>query len=767
MIEKFNKYFNFQTKTLHVDELHCKNTTQEELLKLNVIEHITGTLIIESANLKHISTFNHLKSVNTIIIQNMQYLESITGFNALETLSKLLIKNNSNLQEIYGFNKLFFTSPTISSSIKIEYNKKLTSINFLRGLKAVNSSLYLHHNALTSLAGLENLEYINGSLSLSSNQLSSLKELSNLKHIDGMFGAVNNKLKNLKGLESLHFIRTVNWNNKKRTIALYDNPELDDISALSNIVVKNKTLVLLCDDYNKITRKPDDNSTFYTHDVQIRNIATNTALFLSDTSPFIDIKKITSTNTNTNKHHKLNNLITGYGIGFDAYPPYGSISNKYWSTKKVPVKYKHYFEQHEPIIIELHLDSVQSFDSIGIYSSKVNFANSLNKFTLEFKDTTKDGKFSQAITKTAYSRNPFDIEIFDFKVQQADTIRLTILSNHHKLKTAGRCVDFQEITIIKNAQRVKSDIEASKSTVFTNDLIQPLLQNQLSPEEYFALTIKPEFSLDHIWHPNMTYKEFIEARGLGGIGTQLKRISLSKLGDKIYMHHFLKEHGIKGMPIKLYSNRLDDNFMEQVKILYKNGLNSFVLKVTHLGDSIGIYRVKNGLHITANETWNKNQMYGKKIDFYYLENEIKKHWNNQQYHEDWVSNMIPPGVLLEELLEDPTEIKFSVVFGKVVGFFIREKKFPSFDAQGRALKDKSVKLPFWWKDALKQAEKLAHIIKGDHLRIDFLYNDGEVIVCEVNFNGGERVENYEDIAKELNHGYALRKAHITRNQNES
>ena len=65
----------------------------------------------------------------------------------------------------------------------------------------------------------------------------------------------------------------------------------------------------------------------------------------------------------------------------------------------------------------------------------------------------------------------------------------------------------------------------------------------------------------------------------------------------------------------MYSNRFSDDFFVKLKNMYENGLKSFVLKVSHLANSNGIYRIKDGKFIGANDTIDKNEMYGKMAYF--------------------------------------------------------------------------------------------------------------------------------------------------------
>ncbi|MFK5894911.1 MAG: hypothetical protein QM504_16955, partial [Pseudomonadota bacterium] len=548
--------YNQQTGTLSVNILDCGSLNENELFSLNQIKKITGDLIIRSSHLKQISCFNYLLSVNKLIIKKNEILRSISGFNTLTSINSLEIGSNKELKNIDGFNSLFSKNNYIDGYIKITSNGLLENIRFLSGIKKINSSFYLHYNGLTSLQGLEQLESISASLSLSSNKLTSLKELKNLKNIDGMLGLVNNQLKSLEGLESLEHLKTVKWGGHYRTIALNVNPNLIDISALKNIQTDNSIVIIKTDSFNQYTTIPDKNSTFNKNMLEVHNNSTDSIVQLGSKLKFPKIKSIFSNNANSDEEFPLENLIQGAGISFSNKPPYGSISKKCWSTKRLNKAYSSYFKKYEPIVIDIKLANIESFDSVGIFSSRITFGDSIKDFTLEFSNTGTDLNLSMPISKVANDNNPFDIELFKFTKVKANFIRLSILSNHKEIGLGGSRVGFQEFVVVRDASQLINEIEENTtSNICQYDFIRPLLEKKIGDYEYDILNIRPEFSLDHIWKPNMSYNDFIKARGLGGRGPQLKRINLSKWGDKIYMHHFLKEHGIKGMPVKLYSNR--------------------------------------------------------------------------------------------------------------------------------------------------------------------------------------------------------------------
>ena len=747
-------------KSLRIEKITLDENNNYLLDILEGFETIEGDLEFHNFEHENFNCLNGLKTVRVIKIVNNNKVKSISGFASLSKIRSLIIEKNTSLESITGFGNLFVSQSRVPGNIKIIDNKLLTSIGFLRGLKNVGLSLYLHHNSLDSLEGLEDLKSIGASFSLSSNKLISLKSLSKLKQIGGMLGLVNNQLTNLEGLEGLQRVNTVIWNGKKRTIAISHNEKLKDISALSNVKADDDYIIMVSDSDVMEKKLPDNGSKFFSNTVIFRD-KNNQDIYQSyKANDFPKIKKIEVKNAVSNDLHPVSNLIQGKGKGFEHIPPYSSISRNFWSTKKVGKSGTRYFDFEQPILIDIELEFEEKFDAIALWPSRRFFGNSIKDFLIQTGNSFEELGLSVPIQRTANNKNPFDAELFHFNNVSAKFLRITIISNHFEAGVGGECVDFQEVAVVRNYLKIKSEISTNNDRGLKSDLIRPLLMDKLDDLHYRILNINPEFCLDDIWHPGMTYQEFIAARGLGGRGRQLRRIKLATIGDKIHMYHLLKEYGIKGMPVKLYSNRLEESFFHNVRRVYEEGLKSFVLKVSHLGDSIGVYRVQNGVHIPPNETAGSNYMTGKSVDFAYLEKEIRNHWNNQQYHEDWVSNAIPPGVILEELIEDATEIKFSVVFGQVVCFFIRSHGLPCFDQDGNPLTNIGTPLPDWWREALTMAEKVARIFKADHLRVDIFRREGELIICEVNWNGAERYPTYPMIENALNYGYQYRQDFI-------
>ncbi|MFA9373962.1 MAG: hypothetical protein ACERKK_07370, partial [Poseidonibacter sp.] len=300
---------------------NCNNLT--DLNGLRNLLSLDGELILDNLNLEKINDLNELQSLKSLKILNMKELKKINGLNDLLLLkSDLYINNCKKLFIINGFNSLFkvgninisntlldncnFLSEVFNSNkefsgaIKIT-NNKLKDIKFLKKIKNISSSLFLHQNQITSLEGLEDLEYIGASFSISANKIENLIPLSNLKEINGLLALSYNKLKNLNGLNNLKLLKTKKWGNTYFSIKFYENSELIDISALENLMTNDNYLVIYCDDIKQYKIKPKVDSNFHKNILEIHDFKTQK---LIPTYSFVQKKYHDYSNFRMTTHNK-------------------------------------------------------------------------------------------------------------------------------------------------------------------------------------------------------------------------------------------------------------------------------------------------------------------------------------------------------------------------------------------------------------------------------------------------------------------------------
>ena len=98
-----------------------------------------------------------------------------------------------------------------------------------------------------------------------------------------------------------------------------------------------------------------------------------------------------------------------------------------------------------------------------------------------------------------------------------------------------------------------------------------------------------------------------------------------------------------------------------------------------------------------------------------------------------------PGVIVEKLIPDNTELKYTVIWGKVVGFLIdcnsqyqKDNGLPEsaifFTRNG--INNSKLSPPHWWRKGVDLAEKIAKLALVDHVRVDFYYYNGEIVISE-------------------------------------
>ena len=99
---------------------------------------------------------------------------------------------------------------------------KFTILNEIQGSFSIND------NNLTNLDGLSNLSSIGGYFYLYNNKITDTSGLSSLSSVGGVFNISYNTIFNLDGLTSLNSVAGL--------VKIYHNPQLDDISGLTNLV---------------------------------------------------------------------------------------------------------------------------------------------------------------------------------------------------------------------------------------------------------------------------------------------------------------------------------------------------------------------------------------------------------------------------------------------------------------------------------------------------------------------------------------------------
>ncbi|EIC23439.1 leucine-rich repeat domain-containing protein [Thiorhodovibrio frisius] len=319
-----SSYFDPITGTLSVKALRVSGIKKDDVRHFGVLRRFIGELRLESCpELVTLSGFENLELIEGGIIFSRLDIASLKGFNCLRTVGRLEISNLPQLKHVSGLNQLenagtalqLLNLPTLSTvsgfgmlaaaesieihntaltkadflrtlfgnnqdfggAVKITRNH-LTNVTFMQGVRCVASSLFLHQNRLDQLDGLQALTQVGGSLSLSANRLSSLKELSSLERVGGVLALSYNRLTTLQGLENLRSLKTKQWGDQYFTIKLYGNSELNDISALKNVLTDGHYLVMQCDAHLQYRFKPSPDSDFHRNILELRDFKNHSVL---------------------------------------------------------------------------------------------------------------------------------------------------------------------------------------------------------------------------------------------------------------------------------------------------------------------------------------------------------------------------------------------------------------------------------------------------------------------------------------------------------
>ena len=122
--------------------LDIEGLTQTDLLALNQLENVTGSLLI----------------------MNNEALESTTGLNNLTNVGEdLLISFNDALMNLNGLDSV----QSVGNTLSLSNSSSLSNIQGLSGLASVGSSILLNNIPIADLKGFENLQIIGSSLYIS------------------------------------------------------------------------------------------------------------------------------------------------------------------------------------------------------------------------------------------------------------------------------------------------------------------------------------------------------------------------------------------------------------------------------------------------------------------------------------------------------------------------------------------------------------------------------------------------------------------------
>lgn len=196
----------------------------KDLTPLLTLEEITAYFRIE--NCTNLITTDGLQNIATIgqglFIAYHRNLEKIIGFNHLKKLQSLVLDGNLSLTEIRGF-----TALSEIGDFQL-FDNHLADLNAFNTLEKVTNFTLAYSQSLTNLDGLSNLKTIEEKVSITSNRvLENINGLSNVRSSVKRLGISENlSLENIDGISG---ISVSEW------LFIEANPKLEHIDSLSNI----------------------------------------------------------------------------------------------------------------------------------------------------------------------------------------------------------------------------------------------------------------------------------------------------------------------------------------------------------------------------------------------------------------------------------------------------------------------------------------------------------------------------------------------------
>tara|TARA_Y100000588_G_scaffold238217_1_gene251920 strand:- start:5612 stop:6445 length:834 start_codon:yes stop_codon:yes gene_type:complete len=206
---------------------------------------------------------NNVEDNNNSITPNSE--EWLTYFHSIGQLTEANHLNEWNTLQLHAFignaerNSINDESLPQSSFGVTEIfdflveNTVMTHVNFMQGVKNINSNFAFVNAELNDITGLSDLNPIQNNLSLQL-QINKLDNLNGLQNITSL-KSLNLQINELKNLDEL-----INLENVIEYIYIRYNPELTDISGLQNLSLS--TVKVYIDDPTQYTTKVPIGSTF-------------------------------------------------------------------------------------------------------------------------------------------------------------------------------------------------------------------------------------------------------------------------------------------------------------------------------------------------------------------------------------------------------------------------------------------------------------------------------------------------------------------------
>ena len=242
--------------------------SNNDIENVNGLKNLISTqgLLLSNNSITSLSGLSSLQNTYYLYLDGNQFT-NLNGLESLEIVGQLVLNNNTNLTDLSGLENLSTVQDVLSiegtgittltplrSLVNLNKvyirNNKLTDVNGLNQVSTLEL-IYGDYNYITNLNGLSGLNTVTSYLSFSNNSLTDITGLSNVTTLPNLFLA-NNNLTNLNGLENISSmsylqvtgnditdISALSGMTSIDTLLIYDNPNLEDLTPLTNVQIPN------------------------------------------------------------------------------------------------------------------------------------------------------------------------------------------------------------------------------------------------------------------------------------------------------------------------------------------------------------------------------------------------------------------------------------------------------------------------------------------------------------------------------------------------
>jgi len=218
---------------------------------------ITGTLSISGPDITNVDSLASLRSISsTLTINYNPKLTNLNGLRGITSISGLVIRSNPVLTNLNGLQGI----TSSNTGLEIVDNGNLANLDGLSGLSYVGWIFLTSNNGLTNIDGLSSVRIVSGVVTLRfNNQLANLRGFMGVTSMPGLEINGNNNLTDLTGLAgldsingdvsiiantSLTAVKGLSSLKKVKSMTISSNPVLANLEGLSSLQTINGSLAI-------------------------------------------------------------------------------------------------------------------------------------------------------------------------------------------------------------------------------------------------------------------------------------------------------------------------------------------------------------------------------------------------------------------------------------------------------------------------------------------------------------------------------------------